>query len=362
MAVVNLLDYSPSELVDYLSSLGESRFRATQLLRWIHQRGVIEFEQMTDLAKSFRAKLGEKTKVLLPQVLVEKQALDGTIKWLMGVDAANVVESVYIPEESRNTLCISSQVGCALDCAFCATGKQGFNRNLSTAEIISQLWWATHRLVDSKGDQAGSPRAVSNVVLMGMGEPLANFNHVVAAIQLMLDDHAYGLSRRRVTVSTSGLLPQMEKLAQICPVSLAVSLHAPNDELRNQLVPINRKYPIRELMRSCQQYLQHAPRNFITFEYVMLQGINDEVEHARQLIQLVKEVPCKFNLIPFNPFVSSSFQCSQPKQVQIFKSILQEHGLVVTVRKTRGQDIDAACGQLAGKVKDKTRRTQRLVI
>ena len=337
--------------------MGEKPFRAKQVLRWVHQGGEADFGQMSDLAKRLRQKLQECAVVAPPPILSDSTASDGTRKWLIGVDKGNAVESVFIPETGRGTLCVSSQAGCALDCKFCSTGKQGFNRNLSTAEIIGQLWIANKAL----GATPKEERVVSNVVMMGMGEPLANFDNVVAAMRLMLDDNAYGLSRRRVTLSTSGIVPAMDKLRDACPVALAVSLHAPNDALRDILVPINRKYPLALLLAACRRYLERAPRDFVTFEYVMLEGVNDGVEHARQLITLVRDVPCKFNLIPFNPFPNSGFKCSSRESIRRFAQILMDAGLVVTTRKTRGDDIDAACGQLAGRVDDKTRRTRRLV-
>ncbi|MBN3859327.1 23S rRNA (adenine(2503)-C(2))-methyltransferase RlmN [Neisseriaceae bacterium PsAf] len=356
MSTINLLDYNLNELSDCLVSWAEKPFRAKQLMRWIHKNNVADFNEMTDIAKSFREDLKSKAVIEVPNMLMEKKSSDGTIKWLLGVDSANAIESVYIPERDRATLCVSSQIGCALDCAFCSTGKQGFNRNLSTAEIIGQLWWANHRVTE---DKENNTRTVSNVVMMGMGEPLANFKNVVSALQIMLDDHAYGLSRRRVTVSTSGLLPQIERLAKECPVSLAVSLHASNNEVRDKIVPINKKYPLQDLMKTCYQYLEYAPRDFITFEYIMLDGINDQEKHAYELIKLVKDIPCKFNLIPFNPFPNSGFNRSSRENIRIFREILQDKGFVTTVRKVRGDDIDAACGQLAGKVKDKTSRSKQ---
>jgi 23S rRNA (adenine2503-C2)-methyltransferase len=292
-----------------------------------------------------------------PPVVSDVTAADGTRKWLIDVGNRNAVETVFIPETNRGTLCVSSQAGCALDCKFCSTGRQGFNRNLSTAEIIGQLWIANKAL----GAAPKGERVVSNVVMMGMGEPLANFDNVVAAMRLMLDDNAYGLSRRRVTLSTSGIVPAIDRLRDTCPVALAVSLHAPNDALRDALVPINRKYPLAELLAACRRYLDRAPRDFITFEYVMLEGVNDGAEHAQQLIALVREVPCKLNLIPFNPFPNSGFKRSSRDAIRRFAEILISAGLVVTTRRTRGDDIDAACGQLAGKVEDRTRRTRRVV-
>ena len=296
-----------------------------------------------------------------PKVISDHTAPDGTRKWLLSVGAGNGIETVYIPETSRGTLCISSQVGCALACAFCSTGRQGFNRNLTVAEIIGQLWWANKALTETFTSEAGRERPITNIVMMGMGEPLTNFENVVTSLDLMLDDNAYGLSRRRVTVSTSGIIPAMDRLRERCPVALAVSLHAPNDALRDQLVPINRKYPIRELLDACERYLQSAPRDFITFEYVMLDGVNDSVAQARELVQLVRDIPCKLNLIPFNPFPDSGFRRSSANAVSRFRDVLMEAGLVTTVRKTRGDDIAAACGQLAGKVLDKTRRAPRSI-
>ncbi|MGP1678746.1 MAG: 23S rRNA (adenine(2503)-C(2))-methyltransferase RlmN, partial [Burkholderiales bacterium] len=328
-----------------------------QLLRWMHQRGEADFSNMSDLAKPLREKLAASATIAAPRTVSDATAADGTRKWLIDVGNGNAVESVFIPESNRGTLCVSSQAGCALDCKFCSTGKQGFNRNLSTAEIIGQLWIANRAL----GATPKGERIVSNVVMMGMGEPLANFDSVVAAMRLMLDDNAYGLSRRRVTLSTAGIVPAIDRLREACPVALAVSLHAPNDALRDALVPINRKYPLAELLAACKRYLDKAPRDFITFEYVMLDGVNDSAEHAQQLIVLVRDVPCKFNLIPFNPFPNSGFKRSPREAIRRFAEILICAGLVVTTRKTRGDDIDAACGQLAGRVDDKTRRTRRVV-
>lgn len=354
----NLLNYDVKGLTDFCTEIGEKPFRAKQLLRWIHQFGMTDFVAMSDLAKGFREKLAALAVIESPQIISDHVAADGTRKWLLSVGAGNGIETVFIPEVSRGTLCVSSQVGCALACTFCSTGKQGFNRNLTVAEIIGQLWIANKTLrSDSNATTIDTNRVVSNVVMMGMGEPLANFENVVMALDLMLDDHAYGLSRRRVTVSTSGLVPAMDRLRERCPVALAVSLHAPNDNLRDQLVPINKKYPIKELLAACQRYLAVAPRDFITFEYVMLDGVNDSIAHARELIKLVQDIPCKFNLIPFNSFPGSDFKRSTSEAVNIFRDVLMQAGFVTTVRKTRGDDIAAACGQLAGQVKDKTRRT-----
>ncbi|GCB02184.1 ribosomal RNA large subunit methyltransferase N [Sulfuriferula multivorans] len=321
----------------------------------MHHFGAADFAEMSDLAKSLREKLGQLATVTPPSMMAEQASADGTRKWLLDVGSMNGVETVFIPDGTRGTLCVSSQVGCALECTFCSTGRQGFNRNLSVAEIIGQLWWANHAMGrDPKGE-----RIITNVVMMGMGEPLANYTNVVTALNIMLDDNAYGLSRRRVTVSTSGLVPAMDRLREDCPVALAVSLHAPNDKLRDVLVPINRKYPLAELMAACLRYLEKAPRDFVTFEYVMLDGINDQPEHARQLIELVRDVPCKFNLIPFNPFPDSGYRCSRGDAMRRFRDMLMQAGHIVTIRKTRGDDIDAACGQLAGQVQDKTRRVMR---
>ncbi|KIA80723.1 23S rRNA (adenine(2503)-C(2))-methyltransferase RlmN [Chromobacterium amazonense] len=348
----NLLDFNLDQLTQHFAEMGEKPFRAKQVMRWMHQMAEDDFDAMTDLAKSLRAKLHERAEVRVPSLMTGQESSDGTRKWLLDVGTGNGVETVFIPEDDRGTLCVSSQVGCALECTFCSTGRQGFNRNLSTAEIIGQLWWANKAM----GVTPKNERVVSNVVMMGMGEPLANFDNVVSAMQIMLDDHGYGLSRRRVTLSTSGLVPQMDRLREECPVALAVSLHAPNDAIRDVIVPINKKYPLAELMAACSRYLEKAPRDFITFEYVMLDGVNDRPEHARQLMELVRDVPCKFNLIPFNPFPNSGYDRSSNNAIRIFRELLQEQGYVVTVRKTRGDDIDAACGQLAGQVQDKTRR------
>jgi len=424
---INLLDFDQEKLAVFFAENGEKPFRAKQLLRWIHQFGENDFSRMSDLSKVLREKLGRLAVIEPPRLIQEQLSDDGTRKWLLDVGAGQGVETVFIPEGDRGTLCVSSQVGCALECSFCSTGRQGFNRNLSVAEIIGQLWWANKALGATADGGAGAPqtltptplpkgegnhcppplwgrvgervggdaalerdaapgvrspaslaladppagaprptlqgatprneRVISNVVLMGMGEPLLNFDNTVTALHLMLDDNAYGLSRRRVTVSTSGIIPAMDRLREQCPVALAVSLHAPNDALRDVLVPINKKYPLRELMAACLRYVEDAPRDFITFEYVMLDGVNDTPAHARELIALVKDVPCKFNLIPFNPFPQSQYRRSPAETIRRFGGILIEAGRVVTTRRTRGDDIDAACGQLAGKVQDKTRRT-----
>lgn len=361
-ALVNLLDFDPAQLVAYCEELGEKPFRAKQLQRWIHQFGAANFEEMTDLAKSLRDKLAVRAFIAAPSVISDHISSDGTRKWLLDVGQGNAVETVFIPEENRGTLCISTQAGCAVNCRFCSTGKQGFNRNLSVSEIIGQLWLAEFELRKSKGIACGpkGERQITNVVMMGMGEPLLNFEPTVTALRLMLDDNAYGLSRRRVTLSTSGVVPMIDKLSQECAVALAVSLHASNDALRDGLIPLNKKYPLHELMAACKRYLEYAPRDFVTFEYCMLDGVNDSDQHARELIQLVKNVPCKFNLIPFNPFPESGLKRSANPRIKAFAQILMDAGLVTTIRKTRGDDIDAACGQLAGEVQDRTRVQERM--
>jgi len=359
---VNLLDYDLEGLAVFCDRLGEKRYRAVQLFRWIHQRGATQFDEMSDLAKSLREKLKTTAHIKALDVVSQHISSDGTIKWLFNVGGGDAVETVFIPEDGRGTLCISSQAGCAVGCRFCSTGHQGFSRNLTTGEITSQLWFAEHFL---RKHLNKDERQISNVVMMGMGEPLQNYSELLPALRTMLDDHGYGLSRRRVTVSTSGVVPMMDRLALDCPVALAVSLHAPDDALRSNLVPLNKKYPIAELLEACNRYLVHAPRDFITFEYCMLDGVNDQVEHANELIELVRKyssggVWCKFNLIPFNPFPASGLIRSKPEQVKIFAKILSDAGIVTTVRKTRGDDIDAACGQLAGDVKDRTDITKRI--
>jgi len=351
----NLLDLDAAGLTEFFASIGEKPFRAKQVLRWLHRFGEGDFDAMTDIAKALRVKLQGEACIAPPSLLSDKKSEDGTRKFLFDVGGGNAIETVFIPEEDRGTLCISTQAGCALDCAFCSTGKQGFNRNLSVAEIIGQLWQANKALgFDPKGE-----RIISNVVLMGMGEPLANYDNLLPALRLMLDDNAYGLSRRRVTVSTSGIVPAMDRLSRDCPVALAVSLHAPTDALRDRLVPINRKYPLADLMAACRRYLPAAPRDFVTFEYIMLDGINDHDADARELLRLTREVPCKFNLIPFNPFPQSGFRRSGAERVRRFAEILMAAGVVTTTRRTRGDDIDAACGQLAGQVLDRSSRTAR---
>jgi 23S rRNA (adenine2503-C2)-methyltransferase len=357
---VNLLDLDAAGLVAYCASLGEKPFRAKQLQRWIHQFGAHDFDGMTDLAKSLREKLKTRATIVSPPALQDHTSADGTRKWLLDVGDGNAVETVFIPEEARGTLCVSSQAGCAVNCRFCSTGKQGFSRNLSTGEIVGQLWMAEFALRAALGRDAKGERVITNVVMMGMGEPLLNFDAVVPAMRLMLDDNSYGLSRRRVTLSTSGVVPMIDRLAAELPVALAVSLHAPNDPLRDQLVPLNRKYPLSELMAACQRYLKVAPRDFITFEYCMLDGVNDSEEHARELLALTRDVPCKFNLIPFNPFPESGLVRSRAEQIKRFAQVLIDAGIVTTVRKTRGDDIDAACGQLAGEVRDRTHVAERM--
>ena len=377
-----LLGLEPRALELFFADLGEKPFRARQVSRWLHQRFVDDVGLMSDLAKSARAKLAAQAVIAAPAVIRDTTAADGTRKWLLDAGSGNAVEAVYIPEgvrdaaqvdeetdatagatrpaaRYRGTLCISSQAGCALDCAFCSTGKQGFNRNLSTAEIVGQLWHANRALIHDGvagpcSEQGRAP--ITNVVMMGMGEPLANFDQVVPALRLFLDDNAYGLSRRRVTLSTSGLVPQIDRLGEECPVALAVSLHAPNDALRDSLVPINRKHPLAALLAACNRYLPHAPRDFVTFEYVMLDGVNDRPDHAKQLVGIAREVPCKLNLIPFNPFPGSAFRTSPRERIRAFQQTLMDAGVTTTIRKTRGDDIDAACGQLAGQVRNRVTR------
>jgi len=362
---VNLLGLDGAALSDLVGQWGGKPFRARQLQRWIHQRGADAFDAMTDLAREFRGQLAQHCCIEALPVNTEQRSSDGTRKWLFDVGQGNAIETVFIPEDDRGTLCVSSQAGCAVNCRFCSTGHQGFNRNLRASEIIGQLWWAkrvleadagTARLGGTGGDDT---RVISNVVMMGMGEPLLNYDQLLPALRLMLDDNAYGLSRRRVTVSTSGVVPMMDRLAQDCPVALAVSLHAPTDALRDELVPLNKKYPLAELLAACERYLASAPRDFVTFEYCMLDGINDTDQHAKALIQVARQVRCKLNLIPFNPFPASGLKRSPSARVKVFAQRLMDAGIVTTVRKTRGDDIDAACGQLAGEVRDRTRVAQR---
>jgi 23S rRNA (adenine2503-C2)-methyltransferase len=362
--IVNLLDFSREKLTQYFIDQGEKPFRATQVIKWLHQQGVADVHEMTNLSKSLRQWLAEHSCIKAPEVVVEQKSSDGTRKWLLRLDDGNCIEAVFIPEDDRGTLCISSQVGCALDCTFCSTARQGFSRNLTVAEIIGQLWLA-NRLLSADPDfqrpvnaPQGDRRIVSNVVMMGMGEPLLNYDNVIDALTLMLDDNAYGLSRRRVTVSTSGVVPALDRLATDMNVALALSLHAPNDTIRDQVVPLNRKYPMSVVLAACQRYLaqQKSDRDRITIEYVMLDGVNDHVEHAQELAQYLKTLPVKINLIPFNPFPDTRFKTSSNNRIHRFKDALIEAGYIVTIRKTRGDDIDAACGQLAGDFKDKSRR------
>lgn len=354
--LVNLLDFNTQQMRQFLQASGEQPFRAQQLMQWIHQAGCCDFSSMTNLSKALRAKLNQIAEVRLPNIISSQKSSDGTHKWLLKLNCGNCIETVYIPEASRGTLCVSSQIGCALNCSFCSTGKQGFNRNLTTAEIIGQVWLAVRELSQQGGEH---DKKVTNVVMMGMGEPLLNFDPVVAAMDIMMDDFAYGLSKRRVTLSTSGILPEMERLREVSPVSLAVSLHAPNDELRNILVPINKKYPLAKLMAICRDYFKEEHKRKVTFEYVMLKGINDQPEHAEQLIKLLHNVPSKVNLIPFNPFPLTQYERSSQKAINAFRDRLIAKGINTITRKTRGDDIDAACGQLAGEVQDRTSRSKR---
>jgi len=358
---INILGFNRDQMGQLFAELGEKSFRATQVLQWIHQQGVTDFDLMTNLSKTLRQKLANHAVIQPPVEMLAQTAQDGTRKWLLKVDETNGVETVYIPEDDRATLCISSQIGCTLNCRFCATAQQGFNRNLQTAEIIGQLWIAEHGLRKQGliGD-GPSGRVISNVVMMGMGEPLLNFDNVINALSLMMDDYGYGLSWRRVTISTAGIVPMIDRLREVCPVNLAVSLHAPDDELRNQLMPLNKKYPITELLSACTRYVGHDSRRKVTFEYVLLKGVNDTPKHAKTLVRLLEKVPAKVNLIPFNPFEQSGYERSLPQTVENFKTILINSGLITMTRKTRGDDIAAACGQLAGQVQDKSRRTLKL--
>jgi 23S rRNA (adenine2503-C2)-methyltransferase len=353
---INLLDFNYQQMREFFTDFGEKPYRAQQVMQWIHQAGFHDFEQMTNLGKVLRQRLNEVAEIRLPEIVTSQKSNDGTCKWLLKLNCGNCIETVYIPEANRGTLCVSSQIGCALDCSFCSTGKQGFNRNLSTAEIIGQVWLAVRELSQDKG---AHDKRVTNVVMMGMGEPLLNFDNVVQAMDLMMDDFAYGLSKRRVTLSTSGVLPELERLRDTSPVALAVSLHAPNDELRNKLVPINKKYPLAQLMALCKDYFKNEPKRKVTFEYVMLKGVNDQPEHAAQLIRLLHDIPAKVNLIPFNPFPLTEYQRSSQATIDAFREKLIAKGINTITRKTRGDDIDAACGQLAGEVKDRTSRSQR---
>ncbi len=355
-AKTNLLDLDRQGLREFFVGLGEKPYRADQVMKWIYHRLESDFEAMTDLGKSLRGKLAEVCHVVPPKTVFEKASTDGTHKWLLGMNGGNAIESVYIPEPTRGTLCVSSQVGCALNCQFCSTGAQGFNRNLSTAEIIGQVWVAAKHL----GNVPHQARRITNVVMMGMGEPLANFDHVVAAMSLMRDDLGFGLANKRVTLSTAGMVPQIIKLADVSDVSLAVSLHAANDELRTRIMPINKRYPIAELVDACRYYLSTRPRATITFEYTLMKGVNDQPVHARELVKLMRKVPSKVNLIPFNPFPGTQFERSEPDTIAAFQRILNQAGLVAPVRRTRGDDIDAACGQLVGQVMDRTRRSAQI--
>ncbi|MGH8337298.1 MAG: 23S rRNA (adenine(2503)-C(2))-methyltransferase RlmN, partial [Gammaproteobacteria bacterium] len=351
---MNLLGLDRPALEKFFAGLGEKPFRARQVMQWIYHRSVADFDAMTDLGKSLRAKLKECAEVRVPEVSSEQRSDDGTRKWFLHMDAANGIETVFIPDQERGTLCISSQVGCAMDCSFCATGKQGFNRNLNTAEIVAQVWVANQRL----GAVHGVERAITNIVFMGMGEPLANYKNVLPALHIFLDDFGYGLSKRRVTLSTSGLVPNLNKLAEECDVALAVSLHAPNDALRDVLVPVNKVHPIAELMDACRHYVANQDHSHVhvTFEYVMLEGVNDSLDQARELAELVKDVPCKVNLIPFNSFPGTQYRRSPQDVIDRFAEYLWRRGIVTITRRTRGDDIDAACGQLAGKVQDRILR------
>ncbi len=355
MSQVNLLNFSRSDLEQYFLSIGESKFRATQVIQWIHQKGITNFDDMTNLSLALRVKLEELCCIDRPKVVLKKQASDDTIKYLIELSPGNCIETVYIPETNRATLCVSSQIGCALNCTFCSTAQQGFNRNLSCSEIISQLWIVYN---DLKTNNPQNLPQVTNVVFMGMGEPLLNYENVLKASNLMLDDYAYGLSKYRVTLSTSGVVPNLEQLQKDSPMALAVTLHATNNELRNTLVPINKKYPIEQLLAVCKTYFAKEPRRKVTFEYVMLENVNDSPKHARELIRILEGVPAKVNLIPFNPFPRTNYKCSSQDAIYKFHDILNKSGLITTIRKTRGDNIDAACGQLAGDFKDKTPRSR----
>ena len=355
---INLLNFNYQQMRNFVSDCDEKPFRAQQLMQWIHQLGINDFSKMTNLGKVLCAKLTQIAEIRLPEIISTEKSSDGTHKWLIKLDCGNCIETVFIPEEKRGTLCVSSQVGCALNCSFCSTGKQGFNRNLTAAEIISQVWLAARALSNKNGIH---DKRVTNVVMMGMGEPLLNFDNVVTAMDIMMDDIAYGLSKRRVTLSTSGIIPEMKRLREISPVSLAVSLHAPSDLLRNVLVPVNKKYPLAQLMDVCRTYFANEPKRVVTFEYVMLKGVNDSPEHAQELIKLLHNVPAKVNLIPFNPFPLTQYERSSKTVIDAFRNQLIAKGINTITRKTRGDDIDAACGQLAGEVKDRTSRSKRWI-
>jgi 23S rRNA (adenine2503-C2)-methyltransferase len=353
---INLMDLDEVRLREFFESIGEKPFRAQQVMKWIYHQGVTDFDQMTNLGLGLRQSLRQIATIVSPQILSTKTSVDGTCKWLMGFGGGNAVETVFIPEPNRGTLCISSQVGCALNCSFCSTGAQGFSRNLNTSEIIGQVWQAAQAL----GHERNGTRRITNVVLMGMGEPLLNFDAVVPALSLLRDDLGFGLAARRVTLSTAGMVPGINRLRDTIDVALAVSLHAPEDELREKLVPLNRKYPIRELMQSCADYVSEKHKRSVTFEYTLIDGVNDHPEHARKLVKLLRRLPSKLNLIPFNPFPGTRFRCSPEQKIRAFQEIVKQGGLIATVRKTRGDDIDAACGQLVGKVLDRTRRSERI--
>ena len=356
---INLLTLSPQKMVAFFEGLGEKRFRAQQMLKWIHQLGESNFDNMTNMSKALRAKLKDVAEISLPEIVYHDVSTDGTQKWVMKMPGGSSIETVYIPEKERGTLCVSSQIGCALDCSFCSTGKQGFNRDLSVAEIIGQLFVASQSF-DVPGERR--ERRITNVVMMGMGEPLLNFDNVVDSMELMMDDFAYGLSKRRVTLSTSGVVPMMDKLGDVTDVSLAVSVHAANDALRDQLVPINKKYPLKELIAATNRYLAKLPdRRKATIEYTMMKDVNDSIEDAEQLAVLLKNTPCKINLIPFNPFPNSGYERPSNNRTYRFRDLLHERGFIVTIRSTRGDDIDAACGQLVGQVEDRTRRQQKYI-
>lgn len=353
--MTNLMNFNLEQLEQFFLSLGEKKFRALQIFRWIHHYGVDNFDAMSDIAKSLSAKLKLVATIEIPKLVQQTLATDGTYKWALEVGNGNKIETVFIPDGKRGTLCVSSQVGCALECQFCSTGRQGFNRNLTTGEVIGQLWWANRQL----GHDPKKDKLITNVVMMGMGEPLANYNNVVNAMKIMLNDNAYNLSRKKLTLSTSGMIHGIDALANDCPVALAISLHASNDQIRDQIIPLNKKYPLKELLAACTRYLVKSPKEFITFEYVMLKNVNDKLEHAHELIKLTANIACKFNLIPFNDFTNSGFECTELKQILAFQKILQQAGYIVTIRKTRGEEIDAACGQLVGKVQDKTKRQEK---
>lgn len=350
---INLMDFDLCAMRDYFVDIGDKPYRGTQVLQWIHQHATLDFDQMNNLSKTCRANLQQNADIELPSPIVDKTSVDGTRKWLFELKDGNAIETVYIPEGNRGTLCVSSQVGCALNCRFCSTGAMGFNRNLSTGEIISQVWMA-NRLIREQDVES----KVTNVVMMGMGEPLLNYDNVVRAMNIMMDDNAYGLSKYRVTLSTSGVVPEMKRLAKDSTCALAVSLHAPNDELRTRLVPINKKYPIKILLDTCKEFFADEPKRKVTFEYTMIDGVNDSLECAHQLVKTLKNIPCKINLIPFNPFAKSSYRCSPWQQIMDFQKVLVDAGFNTLVRKTRGQDIDAACGQLMGDFTDRTRRSK----